>query len=277
LTGWLRNVFGADKANDAQVLAGQQAEAGYEEALNYLKEREALPIELRDQALQGLAGFYQVPGQAKTQEQLIAEAQQSPLYGAITGNIASAEDAIRRNASATGGLRSGGTSGTIGRYVTDVKNKALLESFNQLQGREDYMRGLNLSGLSGLAGLSGNEGAIAQLTTGIGENRANTTLGQANTQTSALNNAFSTLLGLGSVGAQAGMFSDLRLKKNIRYMGEKAGFPWYRWEWNEIGNELGLEGEDCGVIAHHVYEKFPEAVGLRDGFLTIDYSKLEIH
>lgn len=308
MTGWLRNTFGADKANDAQVSAtNTAANAATEaakiqadsqrEALDYLKEREALPMGIRDEALQGLAGFYQVPGQPKDQNALIQEAMNSPLYAAIMGTQGAGEQAILRNASATGGLRSGTTNGTLTDFGQQTANRALLESFDQAQRRDDYGRALNLTGLSGLAGLTGNDNAIANLMSAIGGTegqgvlnagnaRAQGTIAQANTQTSALNNALQTILGVGQVAAgfynpTTGSFSDIRLKTDIQYLGEHGGFPWYAWKWNdEAKDKLGLEGMSLGVLAHQVYNTHPHAIGEKDGYLTVDYSKLnlpEIH
>ena len=44
-----------------------------------------------------------------------------------------------------------------------LENQALLEAYNQAQGREDYQTQLNLSGLQGLAGVGLNTGQIANL------------------------------------------------------------------------------------------------------------------
>lgn len=275
MTGWLRNTFGADKANDAQRLATEQAAAGQTEALNYLKQREELPMGIRDDALRGLADFYQVPGQPKTQDQLIQEAMSSPLYAAIMGTQKAGEGAILRNQSATGGLRSGTTQGALTDFGQQTANRALLESFGQAQERDDYTRALNLTGLSGLAGLEGNDQAIAGLTANIGNTRAQGTIAGAQTQTSALNNAFNTVLGFGQMLAGAGAFSDIRLKDNIRYVGKHQGFDIYGWDWNATAlNKFGLEGSAQGVIAHHVFEEYPEAIGEHEGYLTVRYDML---
>jgi len=159
-------------------------------------------MQIRDQALRGLSDYYQVPGQPKDQQALIAEAMNSPLYAAIMGTQKAGEGAILRNASATGGLRSGNTNGALTDYGQQTANRALLDSFNQAQSREDYNQKLNLTGLTGLAGITGNDNAIAGLTADIGQTKAAGTVAQANTQTGALNNAFSTLLGIGSIAAQ---------------------------------------------------------------------------
>lgn len=272
MTGWLRNAFGADKAADAQREATTQAVDAQQRALDYLMQREEIPSQIRDQALTDLAGFYQVPAQMKTQEELIAEAKASPLYGAIMGNLDLGIDEILRTSSATGQLRSGAPKRAIADTTTRLANEALLQSFGQAQARDDYSRGLNLQGLQGLAGLGTNQNAIAGAMQGIGATQAQGTIGQAQTQTSALNNAFNTLLGVGQLAAS---FSDIRLKTNIRYLGDAGGLSWYRWTWNDKAAELGLEGDQIGVLAHQVAERFPDAISVDQGYLKVDYDRLE--
>lgn len=275
MTGWLRNVFGADKAADASRAAAAESVAGQEDALRYLQERERIPMELRDQALQGLAAFYQVPGQPMDQAQLIEQAKASPLYQSILGSRRSGEQAILRNASATGGLRSAAPSALAYDYNVQLENRALLDAFNQQQQRQDYERELNLGGLGALAGLRGNEGMIAQTMGNIGETKAQGIVGAGQAEASGMQNAIGTLLGIGSLGAQAGWFSDIRLKEDVRPEGKMFGYDWYRWKWNKTAQDkFGLTGEGVGVIAHHVHESQPEAVTVRDGYLAVDYTKL---
>lgn len=319
MTGWLRNVFGSDKANDAQVAATQQAVAGQDDALAFLREQSAVPNQVRDEALRGLSDFYQVPGdpasfeelkaqglplydmltnvgRGKTQEQLIQEAMNSPLYSSIMGTTDDALSGIARYQSATGGLRSGGAKAAFGRESQRISQDALLRSFADARERDDVERNLRLNaaggafdwasgqdsseralhlgGLTGLAGLTGNEGAIASLLANRGMTQAQGTLGQAQTQASATNNIFQGLLGFGQLGANAGWWSDIRLKTNIRPLGNKHGLNWYCWDWKPEAAELGLEGEASGVLAHEIYQTHPEAVGLVDGLLVVDYNKL---
>lgn len=307
MTGWLRNVFGADKANDAAQAASQtQATAATEaanlslesqrEALAWLQQRESVPMGIRDDALRGLADFYEVPGapeQRKTQEQLIQEAMSSPLYGAIMGTQRAGEQAILRNRSATGGLRSGNTQGALTDYGQQTANRALLDSFGEAQAtnnadiaRADALRGLHLTGLSGLAGLEGNDNAIASLTANMGATQGQGVLNAANarsggivagaqSQNDALNNVFNTLLGFGQMAAGAGWFSDIRLKDNIHYLGKRGGFDFYGWTWNEIAREkFSLEGNAQGVIAHHIFEEYPDVIGEHEGYLTVHYDML---
>ena len=139
------------------------------EQMEWQKEVDALPRELREKALRGLDSFYQVPGAMRSQDELINEARSSPLYNAIMGHKQGAVDEMARYASATGGLRSGGAQAAFARQSVELENEALLRAFQQAQQRDDYNRGMHLTGLTGLAGLQGNDGAIAGLTGQIGQ------------------------------------------------------------------------------------------------------------
>lgn len=68
------------------------------------------------------------------------------------------------------------------------------------------------------------------------------------------------------------MASDINVKKNIKKIGEKNGYNWYKFEYKE---GLGLpEGKQEGVIAQEVEKVNPEAVTEINGIKHVDYSKL---
>lgn len=284
------------KAADATKRAAGTSADAQMEALEYMREREAIPQEIREKTLLGLQDFYQVPDQPASQEELITQARQSPLYGAIMGTQEAGEEAILRNASATGGLRSGRSNARLSDYGMQLENQALLQSFQQAQQRDDYERNLNLQGLSGLAQLPSNANAIAQQMGNIGQTQAMGIQGAAQARQQGMQNILGNTLGFANLGLQAyGMrqnqndgtgagadggsgfwFSDVRLKDGIEFVGERGGFNFYRWTWNEEAKALGLEGEAEGVLAHEVAETHPEAIGLHDDYITVSYDALGI-
>ncbi len=151
----------AGKAADASTSAANTAAQADREALEYMKQTEAIPQQFREGALQSIGGAYGLSGGTGSQQDLINRAQSSPLYSAIMGGQQAGEDAILRNASATGGLRSGNVQGALTDYGSQLHNQALLEAYNQ-----------QMMGLSGLAQLPSNVNAIAQQQSGIGETLA---------------------------------------------------------------------------------------------------------
>lgn len=79
--------------------------------------------------------------------------------------------------------------------------------------------------------------------------------------------------GLSGAASLAALFSDERLKADIEPAGTDAkGRRWYdyRYIWDAVGTRRR------GVMAQEVMATDPHAVGERDGFLTVDYSKLEM-
>ena len=146
----------------AQERGAQISAQSQREALQYLKQREAVPQQFREAGLKRLGGLYGMPGGVGSQQELIERAKESPLYGAMMGGREAGEEAILRGASATGGLRSGNVQGAMYDYNTQLQNQALLQSYNQ-----------QLQGLQGMAGLPSNAPQIASGMAGVGQ-----TLGQ---------------------------------------------------------------------------------------------------
>lgn len=249
-----------ERAAQAGLQGAELQAQGQREALEYLKEREALPLELRDRFLPQLADIF-TGGEG--QQQFIDAARASPLYSAIKGGGEAGEEAVARYHSAHGGLRSGDFQADLSDYGSQLENKALLESYNQ-----------QLQGISGLANLPLNTQEVAGTTAGIGQTLGQGLIGstQAQLQGEAANRQ--NLIGL--LGAGAAYFSDIRLKSNITPAGRRNGHNWYRWQWNDYAEELGLEGAAEGVLAHEVYEINPDALSTIDGHLVVNYDMLGV-
>jgi len=146
----------------ASQSSAANTQASYEQqALDYLMRTEQIPQQFREGALQQLGGIAGLEGGTGSQQDVIDRAKNSPLYSAIMGGQQAGEQAILRNASATGGLRSGNVQGALTDYGSQLDNRALLESYNQ-----------QMSGLQGLAALPSNANQIASTQAGIGNTLA---------------------------------------------------------------------------------------------------------
>lgn len=251
--------------------SGTQA-SWQQRGLDYLMEQERLPTKFREGALKTLAGVYGLPGGRGDQQQFIDEAIQSPLYKSIMGGKDAGEEAILRSASATGGLRSGDVQSAMYDYNTQLQNKALLESYNQ-----------RLMGLGGMANLPSMAPQISGTMGQIGETHAMGQVAAQQAQKDRKSNLVNTLLGVGKLGVEAyssgllsSMFSDRRLKSKIQKIGEIEGQPWYEFTWNSVANKLGLYGKTYGAMADEVFNRKPDAVFLKDGFLMVNYSEIGV-
>jgi len=83
--------------------------------------------------------------------------------------------------------------------------------------------------------------------------------------------AFSGLGGAITSGI-GGLFSDIRLKKNIKKIGDYT----YTWDWNDKAVQVGADTyPTTGVIAQEIIDIVPEAVFEgKHGYLMVDYSKV---
>jgi hypothetical protein len=69
--------------------------------------------------------------------------------------------------------------------------------------------------------------------------------------------------------------SDIRLKDNVELIGKYGEFNWYKWDWNDAAKAIGCdENISEGVMADEVILTRPDLVGLRDGYLTVDYGRI---
>jgi len=259
---------GKGAANAARESAGiadrfqNQALTGFQESQNPLREA-------RDTGLQGLMSLFGGGDDAPYyQDMMIKKLKGSPLYQQLMGGAQFGEDAIMRNASATGGMRSGNVQYNLNDYNTRLANDALLQSYNQ-----------ELTGIRGLANQQPDDLNIAKMINNRGTIQAGGNTAAAQAREEGRGGLFGNLMSLGKVGLKAaniGGFSDIRLKENTRYEGMHNGHRWYSWDWNDEAKALGLEGRSEGVMATEVMEYMPQAVDADRGYITVRYDMLGV-
>lgn len=242
---------GSDAA-DASTQAAETSAGAQREALEYLREREQIPRQFQEGALGQLGGLFGLEGGTAGADRMI---RQNPIFQATQGILPQQEEAILRNQSATGALRSGGTDAML----ADNQRTNTLQAYQNTMG-----------GLQGLAGLQSYAPQIAQGMAGIGQ-----TLGQGQIASAqAQQQGIGQTLGLGMNALSLAGFSDVRLKDSIQPAGERHGHAWYTWKWNDEAAGLGLSGDAEGVLAQEVVQTNPESVGLEKGYLTVNYESL---
>jgi hypothetical protein len=108
-------------------------------------------------------------------------------------------------------------------------------------------------------------------------------MAQYNAKQASSNNMMSGLFGLGGQAlggflgsntgsaAVAGLFSDERLKENIKHIGKENGFPIYEFNYINIPDKRFI-----GVMAQDVEKVMPEAIGESEGYKTVNYEMIGI-
>lgn len=244
--------------------AAEAQAASQREALDYLKQTERLPQGYREGSLNKLGSDYGFAldsnGNPISDGSSISErAQQSPFY---TEAVRLGEEGVLRNASATGGLRSGNAQESL----ANVNQQAYLASYQN-----------QLSGLQGMANLPSNANNIAAQQSSIGQTQAAGIIGGANSAAAQQQANFNNAGTAANIGLQAwDTFSDIRLKSDVEYVGDVNGHRTYIWVWNELAKDLGLSGPDWGVIADEVERKNPEAVSIRSGYKVVNYPMIGV-
>lgn len=209
-------------------------------------------METGSQAFQGLADFY-----GGNQQAIINQAQASPFMSTL---VDAGEQAIARSAQATGGFRSGTTQENLARNSQNV----LMSLVDQiLQGQQGIAN-------AGFGATDAYSSAMQNIIAGQGATRGQI----ANVDIAKAANKQNMLSGLvsGGLSAAGSIFaSDERLKSNITLIGDKNGFNWYEWEWNELAKDIGLIGKSEGYIAQEIQETRPDLVTIKDGYLAVNY------
>lgn len=165
--GFFSKISGADRAKEAAERAAQAALGGQQDAMDFLQDRGGLAMGVGDAALSKLAALYglDVDGSGGgmgmfDQQAMLDAAMKSPIYDSIMGTMQGSEEALMRQAAATGGLRSGNMQDALARNAAETQQKALMASYGQQLSERDKMA----SGLGGLAGAgSGYTKAMADL------------------------------------------------------------------------------------------------------------------
>ena len=186
-------------------------------------------------------------------------ANQSTAQQSDLANQASSNDALNRQLSAAGLLGNlGSAQGADARANATTQNTL---------GQDE--RGIAQSQATAPISLAQ---ALAQLygSNQFGLLQGQTSTGNSTTKSSSDPGLLGTIgQGLQVAGSAAALFSDVRLKTDIRPLGRDAeGRNRYAWRYL-----WGAPGE--GYLAHEVLKTDPQAVGDFAGFLTVDHTKMK--
>jgi hypothetical protein len=280
----------ASAAGDAAAIQSGAAEAGIaEQRRQFDAMRELLKpyTEVGVPALAGLQPYAQAGAPALEQQQALLglrgpEAQQAAIAGIEGGagyqsQVRAGEEALLQRASATGGLRGGNIQAALGQFRPQMLQQEIERQYGRLGGMADIGRvtqqnlaqiGQSSAAGTGSAGLQTGTN-VANLLSQQGAALAGGELGEAKAY-GQLFNLPAQFLGMQMGGGKAGsLFSDIRLKKNIKKISTRPdGLNVYEFDYIWGG------GRQVGLMAQEVQGVYPDAVSESGGYLMVNYSKV---
>ena len=207
--------------------------------------------------------------------------------------------ALERSAAARGGLLSGSMLKGAQRFGQDLASQEYQNAYNRALTQYNTTAALAGVGQTATNQLSGAASQYGQNASEAIQNaaaaRASGYVGSANALSSALGTGLNYMQGQnylnvlqgrsgsptgwsfnpqisyggGAVDLSGVQTSDRRLKTNIVQVGTRSdGLGVYEFDYVWGG------GRQVGLMAQEVMRLYPEAVGERDGYLTVDYSKV---
>lgn len=185
------------------------------------------------------------------QQQMIADLMQQGYSQAQAATMAQLEMGLGAAAQAAAGMQQ---LGSLDQLTRQAELDALYQEFMREQNLPLQQLGALISASSG-----------AQIPMGA-------------TETTSSSPGFTGILGaIGAAGQGIGaLFSDRRLKRNIRKVGQRGDVNFYEWEWNELGQQIAPGHPTQGVIADELERVHPDLVTVgQHGFKMVDYAGLQ--
>ena len=247
--------------------------ASYTSRLNRTpEERQAQISEIQDYLEPALFRQYQQTGIQKEADRIKSnafgprsdayEGERRAAYDANLYNLASQELRQRDQETLQGIQGLGAATGVLGQQLGVGTTLQGLESIPAQEDYRDYLFAQQFP-LTQFSAISGGGSSLPQ--------------GSTVTTSDPMGSAGNILAALGAFGQGGGfgMFSDVRLKKNITPYADLRGVKFYKWEWNAKANKKGLYGADIGVLAHEIEGTRPHLVtSSKDGYKKVNYDQL---
>jgi hypothetical protein len=136
----------------------------------------------------------------EAQQAYVNQQQQSPFFQALAGQ---GENAIRQNASATGGLRGGNIQGALAQFRPELLNQFIEQQYGRLGGMTEL--GQQSAAGAGTAGMSASRG-ISELLGAGGAAKAGVALAKGQMYGDILGSVGGVAKGLFGGGTAKGLF-----------------------------------------------------------------------
>lgn len=279
----LTDYKGQEAAQNNASQAASQATATAQDQLSFSKEQYADWKAVYGDIQKNLGDYYEnLSGYSMAAQQLSAQAreyadayrkvnQQLAQRGISQSGIAAAQDVAMASQSANtrAGIRAGAEdlarTKQAGFLQLGLNSQASLlsnigSSSNSLMQGYQYQSGQQYSTYASLR--DSNAATMSGLTGGL-----------------AKGGAFDSVTGAvgGGVSSLMGMFSDVRLKNNIKLLGIRNGYNIYSWEWNDKAKSLGIDTEpNTGVLAQELLYTDAVHIDTDTGYYKVDYTKLGV-
>ena len=276
-------IFGSGQE---QQRALQQAQLQQQAGLTGVEQQQQRAIQQAQLGQQaGLAGQDIAAQRAIQQAQF---GQQAGMFGAELGQQRNLQQAQMQQQREMGGLDIAGRA-ALTQPQLEMQARA------QRAGLLGGLQGQQTQGLGLLGGIGQQQQGLQQQGLGAARGEFNRALGYGQQQLGLLQGGLGTPLvsttgsasergisgkgvgeGAAAIGTLMGLFSDKKLKENIKPIGKSAnGHNLYTWDWNEKAKGLGIDSPTTGVIAQEVMKYMPEAV-FKDanGYYKVNYGVL---
>lgn len=263
---------------------GQLAQAGQSGLVGLASGYESDTLDRRTGLQQNAAGLQGLAGGQFGAAGGFISAAESARLARRQGEQGSAMDLMKGALASNAAMRgeSNAAAGNLfgaGKFFTDLGLPLMT------QGAPGQALGLGLLG-TGL-GMGGQGSGLIEAGSNVGmarwtteqEREAALRAAKANEKAGLFQGIGSALGGaagaIGAAGGAAAFFSDIRLKKNLRHIGDIGKLNAFEWDWNDLAPEPTQE--TVGFIAQQVMEHYPQFVHEVNGYFAIDYAGLMKH
>ena len=275
-----------DSGSKAAKAQAWGAELGIKEQrrqFEFIRDLMAPYVEAGRQGVPGMVEGSSLSGFAGNLNEILSSPELDPLRK-------QRQEAINQQMGKAGLLRSGARSQAISGDLSDYA----IGLENMLFGRQANLAASGQNAAAGLGGFGQQTGAnIANLYGQQGQAAASGILADAQAQNAFINQLMGLGIGAGAgalagstgalgsgIGAGGGaalglLFSDSRLKDNLRPMGNMGPLTVYEWDWIPEFEALGFDTSmRVGFLAEDVEQIFPEFVHKTGPFKALDYAGL---